>query len=79
VLNRLHLVVRPDTVLRWHRDAAARRHAQRSRPRHPGPPRTVRSIRVLMLRMVRQNPGWGYRRVHDELLVPGVKVAASTV
>ena len=79
VLKRLHLVVRPDTVLRWHRDVVARRHAQRSRPRHLGRPRTVRSIRVLVLRLVRENPGWGYRRVHGELLVPGVKVAASTV
>ena len=79
VLKRLHLVVRPDTVLRWHRDVVARRHAQRSRPRHPGRPRTVRSVRVLVLRLVRENPGWGYRRVHGELLVLGVKVAASTV
>jgi transposase len=79
VLQRLHLVVRPDTVLRWHRDVVARRHARRSRPRHPGRPRTVRSIRVLVLRLVRENPGWGYRRVHGELLVLGVKVAASTV
>ena len=79
VLKRLPLVVRPDTVLRWHRDVVARRHARRSRPRHPGRPRTVRSIRVLVLRLVRENPGWGYRRVHGELLVLGVKVAASTV
>ncbi len=79
VLKRLHLVVRPDTVLRWHRDVVARRHARRSRPLHPGRPRTVRSIRVLVLRLVRENPGWGYRRVHGELLVLGVKVAASTV
>jgi hypothetical protein len=39
----------------------------------------VRSIRALVLRLVRENPGWGYRRVHGELLVLGVKVAASTV
>lgn len=39
----------------------------------------MRSIRVLALRLVRENPGWGYRRVHGELLVLGVKVAASTV
>jgi putative transposase len=39
----------------------------------------VRSVRVLVLRLVRENPGWGYRRVHGELLVLGVKVAASTV
>ena len=58
VLKRLHLVVRPDTVLRWHRDVVARLDAQRSRPRHPGL-RTVRSIRVLVLRLVRENPGVG--------------------
>jgi putative transposase len=79
VLKRLHLVVRPDTVLRWHRDILTRRHARRSRPRHPGRPRTVRSVRVLVLRLGRENHGWGYRRVHGELLVLGVKVAASTV
>jgi hypothetical protein len=77
VLNRLHLVVRPDTVFRWHRNLVARRHARRSR--HPGRPRTVRSIRVLAVRLVRDNPGRGYRRVHGELLVPGIKAAASTV
>ncbi|MET8049001.1 hypothetical protein ABZU75_15520 [Streptosporangium sp. NPDC005286] len=37
----------------------------------------VRSIRAPMLRLARENPGWGYRRVHGELLVLGVKVAAS--
>ena len=79
VLKRLHLVVHPDTVPRWHRDLVARRHAKRSRPWHPGRPRTVRSIASLVLRLVRENPGWGYRRVHGELLVLGVKVAASTV
>jgi hypothetical protein len=39
----------------------------------------VRSVRGLVLRLVRENPGWGYRRVHGELLVLGVKVAPSTV
>jgi hypothetical protein len=79
VLKQLYLVVRPDTVLCWHRDLVACRHGRRSRPRRPGRPRTVRSVRVLVLRLVRENPGWGYRRVHGELLVLGVKVAASTV
>ncbi len=79
VLRRLRLLVCPDTVLRWHRDLIAGRHAARSKPKRPGRPPTVRSIRVLVLRMVRENPGWGYRRVHGELLVLGVKVAASTV
>jgi putative transposase len=79
VLHGLRLLVRPDTVLRWHRNLIARRHAAASRPKRPGRPRTLRSIRVLVLRLARENPSWGYRRLHGELLVLGVKVAASTV
>lgn len=78
-LGRFRLLVKPDTVLRWHRDLLTRRHAARSRPKRPGRPRTVRSIRQLVLRLARENPCWGYRRIHGELLVLGVKVAASTV
>jgi putative transposase len=78
-LGRMRLLVRPGTVLRWHRDLIRKRHAARSRPRRPGRPRTVRSIRALVLRLVRENPAWGYRRVHGELLMLGVKVAPSTV
>ena len=66
-------------MLRWHRDLLARRHAARSRPKRPGRPRTVRSIRLLVLRLARENPCWGYRRIHGELLVLGIKIAASTV
>ncbi|MET8354188.1 helix-turn-helix domain-containing protein [Micromonospora sp. NPDC005206] len=79
VLRRMPLLVRPDTVLRWRRDLLAHRHAARSRPKRPGRPRTVHSIRALVLRLARENPSWGYRRLHGELLVLGIKVAASTV
>ncbi|GAA2788225.1 integrase core domain-containing protein [Saccharopolyspora taberi] len=79
LLCRLRLLVRPDTVLRWHRDLITRRHATVSKPKRPGRPRTVRSVRALVLRLAKENPSWGYRRLHGELLVLGVKVAASTV
>jgi putative transposase len=79
LLRRLRLVVRPDTLLRWHRDLLRRRHANASRPKRPGRPRTVRSIRALVLRLVRENPSWGYRRIHGELTTLGIKIAASTV
>lgn len=48
LLCRLRLMVRPDTVLRWHRDLVARRHATVSKPKRPGRPRTLRSIRALV-------------------------------
>jgi hypothetical protein len=79
VLRGVRLLVRPDTVVRRHRDILARRHPARSRPGRAGRPRTVRSIRVLVLRLARENPGWGNRRIHGEVLVLGVQVAASTV
>jgi putative transposase len=56
MLRRVRKLVRPDTVLRWHRDLLARRHAHLSRPKRPGPPRTVRSVRILVLRLARENP-----------------------
>jgi hypothetical protein len=73
VLRRMRLLVKPDTVLRWHRDLVARRHAARSRPQCGDRPRTLRSIRVLVLRLARENLSWGYRRLHGELPVLGVK------
>jgi putative transposase len=76
-LRQLRLLVRPDTILRWHRNLIARRHTVRSTPTRPDRPPTVRSIRALVLRLVRENPSWGYRRVHGELLVLGVKVACA--
>jgi transposase InsO family protein len=78
-LRRLRLLVRPDTILRWHRDLIARRHAMVSRPHRRGRPRTLRSIRALVLRLARENTSWGYRRVHGELLTLGITVAPSTV
>ncbi|RSN16161.1 integrase [Nonomuraea sp. WAC 01424] len=78
-LRQLVLLVRPDTVLRWHRNLLRRRHAAVSAPRQRGRPRTVRSIRALVLRLARENASWGYRRIHGELAALGIKVAASTV
>lgn len=44
-----------------------------------GRPRTVASIRRLVLRLATENPSWGYRRIHGELALLGVAIAASTV
>jgi transposase InsO family protein len=78
-LRRLLLLVRPDTILRWHRDLLRRRHSATCVPKRRGRPPTVRSIRTLVLRLARENPSWGYRRIHGELAALGIKVAASTI
>jgi putative transposase len=75
----LRLVVTPDTMLRWHRDIIRRRWAVRSMRGKTGRPATRRNIKALVLRLARENPEWGYRRIHGELAGLGVKVAASTV
>ena len=75
----LRLLVTPDTVLRWHRDIIRRRWAARSSRGKTGRPTTCRNSGALILRLARENPGWGYRRIHGELAGLGVQVAASTV
>jgi transposase len=75
----LRLLVTPDTIGRWHRDILRRRWGARSMRGRTGRPATRRSIRALVRRLARENPGWGYRRIHGELAGLGVKVAASTV
>src|ERR1039457_748641 len=75
----LRLLVTPDTILRWHRDIVRRRWAARSMRGKTGRPATRRNISALVLRLARENPAWGDRRIHGELAGLGVKVAASTV
>ncbi|WP_405476079.1 helix-turn-helix domain-containing protein [Streptomyces sp. NBC_00009] len=79
LLRRLRLLVRPDTTLRRHRNLLRRRHARASYNKQPGRPRTVRSIRALVLRLALENSTRGNRRIHGELATLGIKTAASTV
>src|ERR1022692_2519122 len=74
----LRLLVTPETILRWHRDIVRRRWAARSVRGRTGRPATRRNIRALILRLARENPEWGYRRIHGELASLGVRVSAST-
>ena len=75
-LRRLRLVS-PRTLLRWHAQLVARRWTYPHR--RPGRPPTAPPIRALVLRMARENPRWGYRRIHGELVGLGHTLAASTV
>jgi putative transposase len=70
--------VTPATILRWHRDLVARKWDYASR-RRPGRPSTGISVKVLVVRMARENPAWGHRRIQGELARLGYVIAASTV
>ena len=75
----LRLLVTPDTIVRWHRDIVRRRWAARSMRGRTGRPVTRRIVQALVLRLARENPRWGYRRIDGELAGLGVSVAAPTV
>jgi transposase InsO family protein len=71
------LVVTPQTVLRWHRELVGRKWAQPRRS--PGRPPIDCRVGELVLRLARENPGWGYPRIAGELLKLGLRVSPSTV
>ena len=73
---RAHRLVRPGTLLAWHRHLITRKWTYPSRP---GRPRTSQEIRDLVLRLARENPAWGYRRVHGELRRLGHQISEATV
>ena len=70
--------VTPATLLAWHRRLAARKY-DTSNSRKPGRPPTVPGIARLAVRLAKENPLWGHRRIHGELAKLGVMVAPSTV
>ena len=72
------IVVKPETVIRWHRRGFRAYWRWKSR-RRGGRPRIDREIRDLIRRMNNQNPLWGAPRIHSEQLMLGIEVAQSTV
>jgi transposase len=71
------LSVRPATLLRWHRQLVRRRWT--SPHRRPGRPPFDRRLQALVVRLARDNPQWGYRRIVGELRGLGISVSATSV
>ena len=70
--------VKPATLLAWHRKLAAMKY-DTSKRRKPGRPPTVPSIARLVVRLAKENPSWGYRRIHGEVTKLGLAIAPFTV
>ena len=73
----LSFPVKPETLLRWHRQLVVRRWSYPHKT--PGRPPLEQSLRTLILRLARENPHWGYRRIVGELKGLGVSVSPTSV
>ena len=71
-------IIKPETLIRWHRAGFRAYWRWKSRPRG-GRPRTPREIRLLIREMSFANPLWGAPRIHGELLKLGIDVGQTTV
>jgi putative transposase len=71
------LSVRPATLLRWHRELVRRRWTYPHR--RSGRPPLDRRLQALVVRLARENSGWGYRRIVGELQGVGISVSATSV
>jgi len=75
----LLVMVKPATVVRWHRKGFRLFWTWKSRKRRPGRPRLDKDVRKLIVEMANTNVGWGAPRIHGELLKLGITVSERTV
>src|SRR3954447_20365794 len=73
------ILVKPDTVVSWHRAGYRLFWTWRSRRQRVGRPKLAEEVRDLIRRMKRENPMWGAPRIHGELLLLGFEISEPTV
>jgi putative transposase len=73
------IIVKPETVVRWHRRRFALHWTRLSRRKDPGRPGTEKELRDLIRKMANANPSWGSPRVQGELLKLGIIISERTV
>ena len=74
-LGKLAKIVRPDTLLRWHRELIARKWDHSDKRQSVGRPRIRQQIVDLALRMAQENPSWGYDRIQGALANLGFHIS----
>jgi putative transposase len=72
-------IVKPETVIAWHRVGFRLFWTWKVRRGRPGRPVVSREVRNLIRRMCRENPSWGAPRVHGELLKLGIDIGETSV
>ena len=77
--RRALVIVKPETVLAWHRRGFQLYWRWKSRQRGPGRPKVSPEVRVLIRKMSLANSGWGAPRIHGELLKLGIDVGETSV
>src|SRR4030042_3392986 len=79
MLEQLAAIVTPDTILRWHRELVARHWDFSGRRKNVGRPPVSQEAVDLALKLARENPRWGYRRIQGALQNLGYAISHAAV
>src|SRR5437763_683592 len=79
ILANVACVMKPDTILAWYRRLVATKFDGSKRRSYPGRPRIAPEIEALVVRLARENPGWGSARIAGALASVGHDVSDQTV
>ena len=72
-------IVKPDTILAWHRKLAADKFDGSTQRKSPGRPRVEKALEDLVVQMAKENRGWGYDRLAGALAYLGSEISDQTV
>jgi putative transposase len=72
-------IVKPDTILAWQRKLAANKFDGSTRRKSPGRPRVEKELEDLVVKMAKENRGWGYDRLAGALAHLGYEISDQTV
>jgi putative transposase len=78
-LEEVASLVKPDTILAWHRKLVAQKFDGSTQRKAPGRPMIDREVETLVVRMARENRSWGYDRIVGALANLGYTISAQTV